>query len=447
LDDGSHRKVELRVGGGFRLPDLTGEPLPRRLITTTFHDTPQRSLARSGITLRRAAEARHADWELRLPGGDGPIQLEEEAVTVSPPETLVRLLATHTRHAAVAPVATVCTRRSGVVSSFPDARVAVVLDWIEVISGPDDVPAFGLVELELLDGSPDGLDSAVDALKRAGAVPANGAPAAQALWDRLAPGKHDRAFVAQQLVEILAHDPGTRLGADPEDLHKHRVAVRRLRAVLRDEPFRTELRWIGGMLGAVRDLDVLIEHYGEEATTLDSEERLAFRPVLMRLTRRRAAARRALAEALDSERYFDLLDSLESVPPDPHPASTAHHEAKKQYRKLRREVKLAGRSPEDAILHELRKRAKRVRYAAERAAIAGDDSLVELGSRAKALQDVLGVHQDAVVGEETLRGLAADVTRPPQALAIGRLVERERARKAEARADWWKAWRRLKRAG
>jgi len=447
LDEGSRRKVELRVGGGFRLPDLTGEPLPRRLITTTFHDTPGRSLARAGITLRRAAQARHADWELRLPGGDAPIQLEEEAVSASPPETLVRLLATHTRHAGVAPVATVCTRRSGVVSSFSEARVAVVLDWIEVISGPDDVPAFGVVELELLEGSPDGLDSAVDALKRAGAVRANGVPATQALWDRLAPRRSDRGFVAQQLVEIFAHDPGTRLGADAEDLHKHRVAVRRLRAVLRDEPFRTELRWIGGMLGDVRDLDVLIEHFSAEATTLEPDERLAFRPVLMRLTRRRAAARRALAEALDSERYFELMDALEAVPPDPHPAPIAHHEAENQYRKLRREVKAAGRSPEDATLHELRKRAKRVRYAAERAANAGDDSLAELGSRAKALQDVLGVHQDAVVAEETLRGLAADVTRPPQALSIGRLIERERDRKAEARADWWHAWRRLKKAG
>ena len=71
--DGPGRKIELRVGGGFRLPDLTGELLPRRVITTTYHDTPGRSLARAGITLRYATEARHADWLLHLPGGDGPI--------------------------------------------------------------------------------------------------------------------------------------------------------------------------------------------------------------------------------------------------------------------------------------------------------------------------------------------------------------------------------------
>ena len=119
----------------------------------------------------------------------------------------------------------------------------------------------------------------------------------------------------------------------------------------------------------------------------------------------------------------------------------------RQYRKLRKQVKRAGPSPEDTTLHELRKRAKHVRYAAERASAAGDDSLAELGSRAKALQDVLGVHQDAVVGEETLRGLATDVIRPAQALALGRLIERERARQNDSRAQWWDAWRKLKRAG
>ena len=316
LGDGSRRTVELRVGGGFRLPDLTGEPLPRRLITTTFHDTPRRSLSRAGITLRWDTEARQADWQLRLPGGDGPIELEE-AGRGAPPETLVRLLASHTRHDGVSPVATVCTRRSGILSAVADGRVAVVLDWVEIISGPDDVPAFGVVEVELLEGDQDALDTAVAALMLAGAEPANGTPAAEALWRRIAPRPRDDGFVSGQLLEILAHDPGTRLGADAEDLHKHRVAVRRLRAVLRDEPLRTELRWIGGALGAVRDLDVLIEHYTAEAASLEPEERVAFRPILLRLARRRAAARRDLSEALDSERYFELLDLLEEVPPSP----------------------------------------------------------------------------------------------------------------------------------
>ena len=80
--------------------------------------------------------------------------------------------------------------------------------------------------------------------------------------------------------------PRTRLGVDPEHLHAHRVAIRRLRAALREEPLKTELGWIGGALGAVRDLDVLTAHLREESAGLDGAERAALRPVLARLARR-----------------------------------------------------------------------------------------------------------------------------------------------------------------
>src|SRR5262249_58203427 len=129
------------------------------------------------------------------------------------------------------------------------------------------------------------------------------------------------------------------------------------------------------------------------------------------------------------------LDALEAVLPDPQPAATALHETRSQFRKLRKQVKQAGRSPGDTTLHDLRKRAKRVRYAAERADAAGEDSVAGLGSRAKALQDVLGIHQDAVVGEATLRELAADPTRPPQTLAIRRPTPPAPGRPATAPAQ------------
>jgi CHAD domain-containing protein len=65
--------------------------------------------------------------------------------------------------------------------------------------------------------------------------------------------------------------------------------------------------------------------------------------------------------------------------------------------------------------------------------------------RAKVLQDVLGEHQDAVVSEERLRTLAAAAP-ADQALAAGRLVDREQARHADARAAWTAAWRKLEHA-
>ena len=67
----------------------------------------------------------------------------------------------------------------------------------------------------------------------------------------------DRVLAAMRvhLDAIRAHDPGTRLGADPEELHQMRVAVRRLRAVMRVarrmfarrpiNALREELAWLG----------------------------------------------------------------------------------------------------------------------------------------------------------------------------------------------------------
>ena len=73
---------------------------------------------------------------------------------------------------------------------------------------------------------------------------------------------------------MLAHDPGTRLGTESEELHQMRVATRRLRAFQRagselldpewSESVRDELKWLGGALGTVRDLDVLVEHLTAE---------------------------------------------------------------------------------------------------------------------------------------------------------------------------------------
>ena len=87
----------------------------------------------------------------------------------------------------------------------------------------------------------------------------------------------------------------------------------------------------------------------------------------------------------------------------------------------------------DEALHDARIKAKRVRYAAE---VAEDKDIV---ARAKRFQDVVGEHQDAVFAEERLRSLSE----PATALVIGRLIERQRARRAAARADVPKAWKKL----
>ena len=60
---------------------------------------------------------------------------------------------------------------------------------------------------------------------------------------------------------------------------------------------------------------------------------------------------------------------------------------------------------------------------------------------------MLGEHQDAVVAEERIRALAARTEDPEARFAAGRLVERQRARRAAARADVPAASERVERLG
>jgi CHAD domain-containing protein len=315
------------------------------------------------------------------------------------------------------------------------------------------------VEIELRDGDPKRLDEIARDVTRAGARRTNGTPKVfrvtgfeRAPFSRPGdPFEALRALLGQQLDQILAHDPGTRLGKDAESLHDMRVAVRRSRALLRagralvaDDlgALRDELRWLGGVLAVVRDLDVLLERLRAEADVLDPPDRTAGRRLLRVLERKRSRARKDLLVALEGSRYLRLLDAFEQALERLQSSgsrATLAELAKQEARKVRRAVRALPDVPADEELHGLRKRAKRMRYAHE---LAGDDAVVR---RAKSLQDVLGEHQDSVVAEEWLRTLAVDAP-PAQALAAGRLVSSERKRRRKARRAWAKSWRKLDRA-
>jgi inorganic triphosphatase YgiF len=83
------------------------------------------------------------------------------------------------------------------------------------------------------------------------------------------------AVLRRQFTEMRAHESGTRLGEDPEELHDMRVATRRMRAAMkvfegtlpeRAKWLREELRWVAGVLGEVRDLDVQIGRLDETSS-------------------------------------------------------------------------------------------------------------------------------------------------------------------------------------
>src|SRR5262249_46683677 len=119
-----------------------------------------------------------------------------------------------------------------------------------------------------------------------------------------------RMRLRKQLHEVERHDPGTRLGRDPESLHDMRVAVRRLRAALHTgRPLLLtdtgeldgRLRELGAALGEVRDLDVLLQRLGDEAAALSAPDAAHAKSLLATLPRERAGKRRRLLALLRSE--------------------------------------------------------------------------------------------------------------------------------------------------
>ncbi|HVH51729.1 MAG TPA: CYTH and CHAD domain-containing protein, partial [Gaiellaceae bacterium] len=449
---------KLDADQGFELPELGGEPLERRVFTSVYYDTAERSLARSGITLRRRTEHGNSVWQLKLPASAARLELAVPGGPAAVPDELAQLLLAHLRHGPVAPVAELRTRRHGALVARNGTTAEVTVDEVSIMDALRVSDGFTEVEIELRSGDPKRLDDIADEIADAGAHRSDGRPKVfRALGigdDEDEAGNAFASLVAlmrTQLTEILAHDPGTRLGRDPESLHDMRVATRRSRALLHagrtlvaddTTDLDGELKWLGGILGSVRDLDVLLERLQDRAAKLGAPDAADARPLLRTLQGQRSRARRTLLRALDSDRYLSLLDRFETELDTLKPSEggeSLDDLAQKQMKKLRKAADPLGDDPADDELHAVRKRGKRARYAAE---LAGHNKVVR---RAKQLQDVLGEHQDAVVAEAALRKLAADAP-SAQALAAGRLIDGERERRAEARRAWRKQWQKLKRA-
>lgn len=279
---------------------------------------------------------------------------------------------------------------------------------------------------------------------------------------------HVRAALDLRLRALLRHDPGTRTGADIEDLHQMRVSVRRMRATLKAarplldktwaDGLRAELGWLGRALGPVRDLDVMLLRLHGEATTLPEKEREAAEVLVGALVTEHTVARATMLVALDAPRYTTLVERLTDAIrlPLPTPSATeAQPElmdlVRAEARRLHRAVDRAGDDPSDEVLHALRIDCKRVRYTGELV-----EPTLGKGHQAKAvrrllgataeLQEVLGDHQDACVAEHRIRELLDGLSDDKGGIdaqvvfVAGRLVERERARAERKRSEWRAAW-------
>ncbi len=440
-----------------------GGPLPGRTFTATYVDTADRRLLRAGITLRRRVENRAGLWHLELPSDDGRFELEARGGPAKPPPAFIDLLAASLRGGAtLEPVARLRTRRDGVAVGPRANRVEVVVDTVTVVGARSRWTEVGA---EAVSGDGARLTAIGKTLRKAGAVPTTSSSKLDARPRHAAcpPEESDaigrlRALLVKQYDAILTNDPGVRIGQDIEALHQLRVATRRSRALLRAgrglvasgwaEPLRAELKWLGGLLGPVRDLDVLLEHLDSEAATLEQDDARAFRRLRARLVSSGPATATCCSKRCAASATFgSSMGSRE--PQRPRRASSRSRWPRSPERRSRgcgRPLRRCRCVPADDELHAVRIETKRARYAAELAAPDLGKKGARFLDRAKELQDVIGDHQDAVVAEGRLRELALRGG-GKTGLAAGRLVERQRQRKREARRAYPAAWSRLEKAG
>ena len=386
-----------------------------RIFTATYHDTEDGRLARAGIVLRRRMENGKSVWELDV----GKTSREADGGPASPPDELLRLLVAPLLGRQLVEIAKTRTRSHGddVETALLEGQhvISVVSDWRPKLPKP----------------------------RKVGKPPRTGAPA----LDRL------RAYLKDQVEEVARHDPGARLGSSPEQVHQLRVATRRARSALRTarplldtewaEDLRAELKWLGGELSPARDLDVLLAHLEPDAAELGKPAT----NVVRQLESERRRAQKRLVAALESPRYVALLGELERAAEAPRVRAVGvsiRKLAARDFLRLRRSMRALGKDPSNEALHEVRKRGKRARYAAE---LAGGKRGKRFIQEAKSFQDVVGEHQDAVTAEERLTALVPKTKNPEAVFAAGRLLERQESRRRNARKSLPKAWKKLERRG
>lgn len=453
----------------FVLPDLTAIPGVATVddpvvldLDATYYDTVGLTLARNHMTLRHRRGGHDAGWHLKRPAGSDRTEMQVPATPRGRkvPDALTGEVWALSRGQALVPIARVRNRRleravrdpSGAVLALIAAD-SVASESYEAAGGQREARQWHELEAELVDGSRAFLDALSNELLAAGARPADSpSKLAQALGDKypgaLAPeaprsrdaansgGRAVTAYLHEQREALLHNDALARVG-DVDGVHDMRVAIRRLRATLRTfrpmldqsrtEPLRAELQWLGGLLGAVRDGDVLRSRF-DKAIAAEPPDTIAG-PVIAtiheRLGTSAVQARTALDTAMTSARYAHILDELDAVLDAVTDNDVGHATGKRLLRAVRKAVRRAdvrlgaalrlpahpagvafpSSAPQsrDVALHESRKAYKRARYAVEALAPAVGTPARRLARRLRTLQDILGEHQDNVVGAQLLR--------------------------------------------
>ncbi|MFJ4029686.1 CHAD domain-containing protein [Paenarthrobacter sp. NPDC089989] len=452
-----------------------GEPATHTLEAVYF-DTQGLALAARRITLRRRTGGPDAGWHLKLPLSPGrrtEIHAPLGQPETVPEELLARVLA-YTRGHAVAPIATLTTERTSYPLYQQDGhRIAeFVDDHVQALVSLGDGHAHSWREWEIeLNGSDDAagesvLDAAADVLAKSGANPSERtsklATALGDLWpqargsDRGTPHRKGPAavpvldYLDQQVAKMLLEDAHVRFDRD-DSVHQMRSLTRRIRSVLHSyrKLFKAHpvtelelgLQSLAKTLGRYRDAEVMHERLRNSLDELPGK--LVFGPLQHELDERmkvrKDTALAAIHSRLNSPRYFRLLDELEAFLDTPPVATTPTPGARKATRKLvtKASKRLAKRHDaavgaavgpaRDKAFHDVRKAAKKLRFAAAAVESIQGKRAAKLSDAAHNVQTVLGEHQDSAVARAELLKLGSAEHAGNAAFTYGLLHEAERA--------------------
>ncbi|WP_139346568.1 CYTH and CHAD domain-containing protein [Sinomonas mesophila] len=477
-----HAPAVLDAAPGDRFPALQALPGVAAVGQTAeaferdeYFDTQDLRLAGSRVVLFRRTGGQREGWHLERDsdGGQGH-RVEPLGDGDGPPAALVDAVQAHVRGSALSPVATVEVRRRTSPLLGSDGRLVAEVsdDHVrgEPLTGVGAPEEWRRWRIELADGSEDLGSALAEAFPEAepdrnveSLVRTLGTAVADRGRGRWPRSRIVRAFLAyagEQADTLLELDPLVREDA-PDSVHQMRIACRRLRSALstyrvvvgteRSQSLRDELRWLGKVLGRVRDAEVMRERL--EGLLREEPADLVVGPVAQSIAEDLGAEYQEgsaeLAEALRSHRYFALLDRLDALVADlaadtgpkgkkPSVKNVTRRDTTRLCKAILAADEARGNEDADEHLHEARKAAKRVRYAAECAAVFGAGKAGKLEKRAHEIQQVLGEHQDGIVTADLLRRLATDAhARGESAFTYGRLQAHEQRLAQESEAAFF----------
>ena len=494
----THTEVERKydVPARAKLPDLCADGLFASASTSvepldaTYYDTADANLFAHRVVLRRREGGHDAGWHIKSPSGRGrnefrwplgsgtsvpkPVRHELRGlIGVQRLRPLARIRTTRTavtlRDAAGAAQAELSddvvvaddlragtTRRwreweVEIAEGIPADRATRLLDQIERrlrVSGAE--PSAAVSKLARAIGQAPGPKPDRDDADPSDTVRSAGDAAGATASELLAPALRSTARTLLDSEDAVRHD-----GEDA--VHQARVQVRTLRSLLRVyRPLLSDR--------TVLDLDSRLKRYGAQlGQARDAEVRARFLEIRLRelgsspeldgLQRRLEAGsgwtayrdrHRELVRHMDRPRHRRLrheLELFELYPPFSVTAAqradrTVLHCLRAATSDVERAAVRAGSATDDreAALHEVRKAARRLRYAA--AALKGTglcrpEDLKAVVSACKRLQDALGDHRDDTLLADRVEEYVEAARTPEQAELLRRLRDLARSHAAE----------------